>query len=76
MMYFPTIESLNAFDVIFSQWVACRIRVDRVHQGARICGMGHTEGVAQLMGCHYKQVVSCGEKRLSQNIVQSGLTCS
>lgn len=69
-MYLPTIESLNAFNVIFSQRVARGVRVDGVHQGTRVCGVGHTEGMAQLMGCHYKQVVSCREKMFSQSIVQ------
>lgn len=43
---FPTIERLNAFDVIFGQWVAGSVRVDRVHQSARIRGVGHSKGVA------------------------------
>lgn len=63
MMCFPTVESLDAFDVVLSQREACTVGVDGVHQGASVCGVGHTEGVAQLMGRHYKQVVSCGENR-------------
>lgn len=43
---FPTIERLNAFDVILGQWVAGSVRVDRVHQSARIRGVGHSKGVA------------------------------
>lgn len=70
-MYFPTVESLNAFDVVFSQREACSVRVDGVHQGAGVCGMAHAEGVAQLMGRHYKQVVGWKEKMLSQNTAQT-----
>lgn len=66
-MYFPTVESLNAFNVVLSQWVACSVRIDGVHQGARVIGMGHPESVSQLVGCHYKQVVSCREKMSSVN---------
>lgn len=44
--YFPTIKGLNSFNVVFSQWVTRGVGVDRVHQGARVRGVGHTEGVA------------------------------
>ena len=67
MMYFLTVESLNAFNVVLRQWIACSVRIDGVHQGASVIGMGHPEGMAQLMGCHYKQVVSCREQMSSVN---------
>lgn len=44
--YFLTIKGLNSFDVVFSQWVTRSVGVDGVHQGARVRGVGHTEGVA------------------------------
>lgn len=45
-VYFPTIERLNAFNVIFGEQVTFTVRVDGVHQGTSIWGMGHTECVA------------------------------
>lgn len=56
---FPTVESLNACDVVLGQREACRVRVHGEHQGARVGGMVHAEGVAKLVGRHKKQVVVC-----------------
>lgn len=58
MLQFPTIEVLNAFDVIFREQEACTVWVCGVHEGTGICGVTHTQGVSQLMCCHYEQVVS------------------
>lgn len=57
-----TIEGLDAFDVIHRQWVTGGEGVNWVHQSTGIGGMGHTEGVAQLVGCHYEQVVHYKKK--------------
>lgn len=54
----PTVELLNAFDVIYRQQEACFVRVWGVHEGSGICGVTHTQGVSQLMSCHDVQVVS------------------
>lgn len=44
--YFLTIKGLNSLNVVFSQWVTLSVGVDGVHEGARVRGVGHTEGVA------------------------------
>lgn len=53
-----TVEILNAFDVIFREQEARPVGVRGVHEGTGIGGVTHTQGVAQLMRCHYEQVVS------------------
>lgn len=58
MLPFPTVELLNAFDVIAREQEACVVGVRGVHEGTGIGGVTHTQGVAQLVCCHYEQVVS------------------
>ena len=71
-----TIEILNAFNVILRQWEAFRVGVVGVHQGAWICGVGHPEGVSQLMGRHYKQVVCCRTNMFSVLFTKTQLVTS
>lgn len=52
-----TIKSLNSFNVVLSQRVTLSVGVDGVHQGASVRGMGHAQGVAQLVGGYDVQVV-------------------
>lgn len=58
-LQFPTVEVLNAFDVVFGEQEACAVGVGGVHEGTGVCGVTHPQGVSQLVRCHYEQVVSC-----------------
>lgn len=53
----PTIERLNAFDVICRQdkcvWVSVAVR--RVHEGTGVTGVRQTQRVTKLMGGHQEQ---------------------
>ena len=53
----PTIERLDAVDIIPGQDIGVRVSVwvHRVHESTRICRVRQAQGVAKLMGSYHEQ---------------------
>lgn len=54
----PTIEIMNAFNVIFMQGKFFHITIHRVHESLLYAGVIQAKGVSKLMGCYKEQTVT------------------
>lgn len=58
MSLHPTVELLDALDVIVRKSEVFGEGVNRGHQCSRVLGVLQTKGMTKLMGCHQEQTVA------------------